>query len=59
MYVTDVMHAPPPAGRIRGVGWRRDFFFVSPYLRDKIVATEGCDDVMGSDHCPITLTLDL
>ena len=45
--------------RERGVGWRLDYFFVSPDLRDKIVSTEVCDDVMGSDHCPITLTIDL
>jgi exodeoxyribonuclease-3 len=45
--------------RDRNIGWRLDYFFVSPDLRDKIVSTEVCDDVMGSDHCPITLTLDL
>ena len=45
--------------RDRNVGWRLDYFFVSPDLRDRIVSTEVCDDVLGSDHCPITLTLDL
>lgn len=44
--------------RERGVGWL-DYFFVSPDLKDKIISTEVCDDVMGSDHCPITLTFDL
>jgi len=45
--------------RDRNVGWRLDYFFVSPDLRDRIVATEICDQVLGSDHCPIMLTLDL
>jgi exodeoxyribonuclease III len=45
--------------RDRNIGWRLDYFFVSPDLRDRIVSTEICDDVLGSDHCPITLTLDL
>ena len=45
--------------RDRNVGWRLDYFFVSPNLRDKIVEAGVHDDVMGSDHCPISLTLDL
>jgi exodeoxyribonuclease-3 len=45
--------------RERNVGWRLDYFFVSPDLRDKIVDAAVHDDVMGSDHCPISLTLDL
>ena len=43
--------------RERGVGWRLDYFFVSPDLKDRIVAAEICSEVLGSDHCPITLTL--
>ena len=45
--------------RDRNVGWRLDYFLVSPDLRDKVVAAEICTDVIGSDHCPISLTLDL
>lgn len=45
--------------RERNVGWRLDYFFVSPDLRDKIVDAGIHDDVLGSDHCPISLTLDL
>ena len=37
----------------------KDYFFVSPDLRDKVRAAEIHADVMGSDHCPISLTLDL
>lgn len=45
--------------RDRNIGWRLDYFFVSPDLRDRIVEADIHPDVMGSDHCPITLTLDL
>ena len=44
--------------RERNVGWRIDLAFVSegvlPFLRDAKIHT----DVMGSDHCPISLELD-
>jgi exodeoxyribonuclease-3 len=45
--------------RERNVGWRLDYFFVSPDLKDKVVSAEIHDDVMGSDHCPISLTVEL
>jgi exodeoxyribonuclease-3 len=45
--------------RERNVGWRLDYFFVTPDLKDRIVAAEIHMDVMGSDHCPISLILDL
>jgi exodeoxyribonuclease-3 len=45
--------------RERGVGWRLDYFFVSPDLKDSIAAAEVPDDIMGSDHCPISLKLEL
>ena len=45
--------------RERGVGWRLDYFLVSPDLKDKIVSAEIHDDVMGSDHCPISLVLNV
>jgi exodeoxyribonuclease-3 len=45
--------------RARNVGWRLDYFFVSPDLKDHIVDADIHTDVMGSDHCPISLTLDL
>jgi exodeoxyribonuclease-3 len=45
--------------RERGVGWRIDYFLVSPDLKDRIVSADIHDDVMGSDHCPISLVLDV
>lgn len=43
--------------RERNVGWRLDYFMVSPDLKDKIVSAEIHDEVMGSDHCPVSLVL--
>ena len=45
--------------RERNVGWRLDYFMVSPDLADKVAAAEVHDDILGSDHCPISLTLDV
>ena len=45
--------------RERNIGWRIDMFFISPDLRDKVETAEIHADVMGSDHCPISLTLSL
>ena len=44
--------------RAKNVGWRIDYFFISPDLLERVVAAEIHADVMGSDHCPISLTLD-
>jgi len=43
--------------RDRNIGWRIDYFFVSPDLKDKIVSAKILGDVFGSDHCPIELEL--
>lgn len=45
--------------RDRNVGWRIDYVFVSPDLRDRIVAAEILPDVYGSDHCPVSLDVRL
>lgn len=43
--------------REKNVGWRIDYFFISPDLEDKVETAKIHADVMGSDHCPISLTL--
>ncbi len=43
--------------RARNVGWRIDYFLVSGKLRKSIKAAEIHSKVMGSDHCPISITL--
>jgi exodeoxyribonuclease III len=45
--------------RERNVGWRLDYFMVSPDLTERLVSAEIHDEVMGSDHCPVSLVLDL
>ncbi len=45
--------------RARNVGWRIDYFFVSEDLREKIVEAEILDHIMGSDHCPVKLVLEI
>ncbi|OHA32810.1 MAG: exodeoxyribonuclease III [Candidatus Taylorbacteria bacterium RIFCSPLOWO2_01_FULL_45_15b] len=41
--------------RERNVGWRIDYFFVSPDLLVKVKGIEILSNVYGSDHCPIVL----
>ena len=41
------------------VGWRIDYFYVSDDLKDKIVDADILDTVMGSDHCPVKLVLEV
>ncbi|HET7673785.1 MAG TPA: exodeoxyribonuclease III [Candidatus Saccharimonadales bacterium] len=43
--------------RARNVGWRIDYFLVSQTLKDKVKKAEIHADVMGSDHCPVSIEL--
>lgn len=45
--------------RERNVGWRIDYFIVSNRLADKIVEAKIHADIMGSDHCPVELEINL
>ena len=45
--------------RANNVGWRIDYFLASESLKPHIKAAQIHADVMGSDHCPISVTLDL
>jgi len=45
--------------RERNVGWRLDYFFISPDLRERLVEARIHPGVMGSDHCPVSMTLDI
>jgi len=44
--------------RARNVGWRIDYFLVSDSLKSKVKAADIHPKVMGSDHCPVSITLD-
>lgn len=45
--------------RARNVGWRIDYFLASGTLKDKVKAADIHPEVMGSDHCPVSLELDI
>lgn len=45
--------------RAKNAGWRIDYFVVSTRLADKIKEAAIHADVMGSDHCPVELQLEL
>lgn len=45
--------------RANNVGWRIDYFFTTPDLEDRILDADIHADVMGSDHCPVSLKLDV
>ncbi|KKR08030.1 MAG: Exodeoxyribonuclease III [Parcubacteria group bacterium GW2011_GWC2_39_14] len=45
--------------RRRNIGWRIDYFCISPKLKDKIKKAAILDDVVGSDHCPVILDLEI
>ena len=45
--------------REKNVGWRIDYFVVSDRLMDKVRDSYILTNVMGSDHCPVGLTLDI
>jgi exodeoxyribonuclease-3 len=44
--------------RERNVGWRIDYFFASREMQKRVRHTAIHADVMGSDHCPISIEID-
>lgn len=45
--------------RANNAGWRIDYFLVSDRIKDKITDARIDDAVLGSDHCPVVLEIDL
>ncbi|HIP01992.1 MAG TPA: exodeoxyribonuclease III, partial [Campylobacterales bacterium] len=45
--------------RTSNVGWRIDYFFVSEDLKDSIKDAYILDKIMGSDHCPVGLEIEI
>ena len=43
--------------RARNIGWRIDYFLASASLRPRIESAKIHADVLGSDHCPVSLKL--
>ena len=44
--------------RQRGIGWRLDFYMVSEGLVGRVKDVVVHEDVMGSDHCPVSLLIE-
>ena len=47
------------AARERNVGWRIDYFLTSEALKAKIAGASIHNEIFGSDHCPVELTLNI
>lgn len=45
--------------RTRNVGWRIDYALVSKSISKKVISSEIHPDIMGSDHCPISIEVNL
>ena len=45
--------------RENNVGWRIDYFFISESLRKNLKSAEIYENCKGSDHCPISVTLEI
>ena len=45
--------------RKKNAGWRIDYFCVSESLKEKLVDAKIHTEIMGSDHCPVELDIDL
>lgn len=45
--------------RAKNIGWRLDYFLVSDFAKSKIIDSKILTDVMGSDHCPVSLEMDI
>jgi exodeoxyribonuclease-3 len=49
--------SPFANARARNVGWRIDYCLVSRQLRGAVQTADIHPDVLGSDHCPVSITL--
>ena len=43
--------------RQRNIGWRIDYFFVNEGFVESVADADIHEDVMGSDHCPVSIEL--
>ena len=45
--------------RAKNVGWRIDYFVVSDRIMDKVEDSFILNEIMGSDHCPVGIEIDI
>jgi exodeoxyribonuclease-3 len=43
--------------RVRNIGWRLDYFLVSNGFMDQVEDVIIHDEVLGSDHCPVSIII--
>lgn len=43
------------SARAKNIGWRIDYFLVDPASEDRVVGAAIHGDILGSDHCPVSL----
>ncbi len=46
------------SARAKNAGWRIDYFLVSKQLKDRLLGASIHTEVLGSDHCPVELTIE-
>jgi exodeoxyribonuclease-3 len=51
--------SPMPGVRARNVGWRIDYFVISKAIRPWLKTAFIRPNILGSDHCPVGIELDL
>lgn len=47
------------SARAKNAGWRIDYFLISDDLKDKLLDAKIHTDILGSDHCPVELDIEL
>jgi len=47
------------SARAHNAGWRIDYFLTSESLQDKLLGAKIHSDILGSDHCPVELSIEL
>ena len=45
--------------REKNIGWRIDYFVVSEKLKDKLKDAKIHSNILGSDHCPVELDIEI
>ena len=45
--------------RERNIGWRIDYFIVSDKLKDRLIDSQVHCDILGSDHCPVCIEMNI
>ena len=47
------------SARAKNIGWRIDYFIVSKRISEKIMRADILDTILGSDHAPVVLEIDI